>query len=101
MPRHLPLCAAIAAFALAACQREAPAPAATTPAPPPAAEPAHAFASGIDAADFVELDKNLSSDAFEGRGPGTPGEDKSVDYIQSQMQRIGLKPGNHGDWFQT
>jgi Zn-dependent M28 family amino/carboxypeptidase len=102
MPRIHPLCAVLAALALAACQRqEAPTPAATTPEPAPAATAEYAFSPDINAADFAELDKTLSSDAFEGRGPGTPGEDKSVDYIKAQMQRIGLKPGNNGDWFQT
>ena len=99
MPRILPLCAALAALALAACQRQAPAPAA--PAPETATPAAHAFSADINAADFAELDKTLASDAFEGRGPGTPGEDKTVEYIKAQMQRIGLKPGNNGDWFQT
>ena len=99
MHRRLPLCAALAALALAACQRQAPAPAASTPEP---ARPAtHAFSPEINAADFAELDKTLSSDAFEGRGPGTPGEDRTVEYIRSQMQRMGLKPGNDGQWFQT
>ena len=99
MPRILPLCAALAALALAACQREAPTPAA--PAPEAAKPAAHAFSADINAADFAELDQTLASDAFEGRGPGTPGEDKTVEYIKAQMQRIGLKPGNNGDWFQT
>jgi Zn-dependent M28 family amino/carboxypeptidase len=101
MQRHLLLCLA-AATAVAACQRH---PAATTaPAAVPSATAdaqAHAFSPAIDAGDFVEHVKVLSSDAFEGRGPGTPGEDKSVDYIKAQMQRIGLKPGNNGQWFQT
>ena len=101
MQRHLLLCLA-AATAVAACQRQ---PAATTaPAAVPSATAdaqAHAFSPAIDAGDFVEHVKVLSSDAFEGRGPGTPGEDKSVDYIKAQMQRIGLKPGNNGQWFQT
>ena len=103
MHRSLPLCTALAALALAACQRQAPAPEASAPAPQPAANAAatYAFSPEINAADFAELDKTLSSDAFEGRGPGTPGEDKSVEYIKSQMQRMGLKPGNNGDWFQT
>ena len=35
----------------------------------------------------------LSSDAFEGRGPATQGETKSVDYIVQQMQAAGLEPG--------
>ena len=66
-----------------------------------AARPRTRSSPAIDAADFAEHVKTLSSDAFEGRGPGTPGEDKSVEYIKAQLQRIGLKPGNNGDWFQT
>jgi Zn-dependent M28 family amino/carboxypeptidase len=38
-------------------------------------------------------DKTLSSDAFEGRGPGTPAETKTIDYVVSQMQAAGLQPG--------
>jgi Zn-dependent M28 family amino/carboxypeptidase len=102
MPRIHPLYAALAVFALAACQRQqAPEPAANASATPPAATAEHAFSPDINAADFAELDKTLASDAFEGRGPGTPGEDKSVEYIKAQMQRMGLKPGNNGEWFQT
>jgi Zn-dependent M28 family amino/carboxypeptidase len=37
--------------------------------------------------------RTLSSDAFEGRGPATAGEKKTVDYIVSQMKAIGLQPG--------
>ncbi|WP_295936388.1 M28 family metallopeptidase [uncultured Xanthomonas sp.] len=103
MSRKLVLCLAAAA-ALTACKREAPAPAADTAppaaAPAPAAAPTHAFSTGIAPADFAELVKMLSSDAFEGRGPGTPGEDKTVSYIRDQMQRIGLQPGNGDSWFQ-
>jgi Zn-dependent M28 family amino/carboxypeptidase len=36
----------------------------------------------------------LSSDKFEGRLPGTPGETRSVAYIQQQFKAIGLLPGN-------
>jgi Zn-dependent M28 family amino/carboxypeptidase len=35
----------------------------------------------------------LSSDAFEGRGPATTGETKTVGYIVQQMQAAGLQPG--------
>jgi len=38
--------------------------------------------------------KVLSSDAFEGRAPGTKGEELSVKYITEQFKAIGLKPGN-------
>ena len=39
------------------------------------------------------VDKTLSSDAFEGRGPATPAEQKTVTYIIQQMQAAGLAPG--------
>lgn len=37
--------------------------------------------------------KTLSSDAFEGRGPATPAEQRTVDYVIKQMQAAGLQPG--------
>ena len=43
----------------------------------------------------------LASDAFEGRGTGTPGEEKTVEYIRAQMQEIGLVGGAaDGEFFQ-
>ena len=41
--------------------------------------------------------KTLSSDAYEGRGPATPGETKTVAYIVAQMQAAGLQPGGTAD----
>src|SRR5262249_19533363 len=38
--------------------------------------------------------KVLASDEFEGRAPGSKGEDLSVKYITEQFKKIGLKPGN-------
>ncbi len=38
--------------------------------------------------------KVLASDEFEGRAPGTKGEELSVKYISEQFRSIGLKPGN-------
>ena len=37
--------------------------------------------------------RELSSDEYAGRFPGTPGEDKSVAYLISQVKAIGLNPG--------
>lgn len=37
--------------------------------------------------------KTLSSDAFEGRGPATPAEAKTIDYVVAQMKAAGLQPG--------
>lgn len=95
MPRKFLLCLAAGA-ALSACRQE------PTPPPPPAQvpAPAHAFSTDINAADFAELVKTLASDEFEGRAPGSHGEQLSVEYIRDQMQRIGLQPGNGDSWFQ-
>jgi Zn-dependent M28 family amino/carboxypeptidase len=38
--------------------------------------------------------KLLASDEFEGRAPGSKGEELSVKYITDQFKKIGLKPGN-------
>ncbi len=38
--------------------------------------------------------KVLASDEFEGRGPATAGEEKTVGYLIDQFQKMGLKPGN-------
>src|SRR5207248_5470734 len=38
--------------------------------------------------------KILASDEFEGRAPGTKGEELSVKYISDQFKAIGLNPGN-------
>lgn len=44
--------------------------------------------------------RELASDAYEGRVPGTPGEDRTIAYLIGRMQAIGLQPGNHGQWTQ-
>lgn len=36
----------------------------------------------------------LSSDEFQGRGPGTKGEELSIAYIEKQFRDAGLEPGN-------
>ena len=97
MSRTLLLSLAVV-VALAACKKtEAPVAAAPDAAP---ATPAHAFSTDINEADFAEMVKTLASDEFEGRGPGSVGEEKTVEYIKAQMQRIGLKPGNGDSYFQ-
>ena len=44
--------------------------------------------------------KTLSSDAFEGRKPFSPGEEKTVNYLKEQFEKIGLEPGNGESYFQ-
>ena len=41
----------------------------------------------------------LASDKFEGRFPGTIGEDLTVQYLSNTYSSLGLKPGNpDGTW---
>ncbi|MDC7807561.1 M28 family metallopeptidase [Luteimonas sp BLCC-B24] len=99
--RHSPLLLALPlALALAACGRDDAAPDAATTLPD--AQAAHTFSADITADDFDELVKTLASDEFGGRAPGTDGEEKTVEYIKAQFERIGLQPGgDNNGWYQT
>ncbi|MBX3698678.1 MAG: M28 family metallopeptidase [Dokdonella sp.] len=58
--------------------------------------PLIAFAADTPKFDAKRLSnevKELSSDAFEGRGPATAGEKKTIDYVVAQMKEAGLEPG--------
>ena len=52
--------------------------------------PASAGVSAAKLADHIQI---LSSDDFEGRGPATAGEVKTVKYLTEQFQAVGLQPG--------
>jgi len=44
----------------------------------------------------------LSSDEFQGRGPGTKGEELTIAYVEKQFRDAGLEPGNpNGTYFQA
>jgi Zn-dependent M28 family amino/carboxypeptidase len=89
MTRHVPLTfglnVLVALFASAALLSQA-------------AEPAFPL---IDGNAVLEHTKTLASDAFEGRAPGTKGEELTVAYLTEQLRKIGLQPGNpDGTWVQ-
>ena len=87
---------------LAACGRaenNAPPAPAGTPAASPAKEAAAAgpplsALPPVDAAAILQHIKVLSSNKFEGRAPGTRGEDLTVAYLETQFHDLGLQPGN-------
>ena len=72
----------------------------SSPAQPPAANTTSQ--SQVPLASMPKIDANavlahikvLSSDEYEGRAPGTKGEELSVNYIQDQFKKLNLKPGN-------
>jgi Zn-dependent M28 family amino/carboxypeptidase len=51
-------------------------------------------AGSIDGARILAHIKVLSSDEFEGRGPGTKGEELSIAYMEKQFRAAGLEAGN-------
>lgn len=59
-----------------------------------------ANAQTIPVETMKEVTRELSSDAYEGRAPTTPAEDKTIAYIVQRFERAGLKPGNKGKWTQ-
>ena len=71
------------------------------------AVPAIAASTGpFSAKRLSDIDRTLGSDAFEGRGPATRAETKTINYIADQFKAAGVQPG--GDmvngqrcWFQN
>jgi len=53
-----------------------------------------AAADRITAAELMQRINDLAADSMEGRAPGTPGEDKTVAYLESAFRGMGLAPGN-------
>ncbi|HXU35139.1 MAG TPA: M20/M25/M40 family metallo-hydrolase [Blastocatellia bacterium] len=63
--------------------------------------PSKAALDAITAEGVMGHIKTLSSDEYEGRGPGTHGEELAINYIAEQFKKVGLEPGNtDGTYFQ-
>ena len=55
----------------------------------------------ISADTLTAITATLASDQFEGRAPGTRGEDKTIGYLIGRFQALGLEPGGvDGSWVQ-
>ncbi|ALN93300.1 MULTISPECIES: M28 family metallopeptidase [Lysobacter] len=59
----------------------------------PAKAPKAPKAPTFDTKRLSEEVKVLSSDEFEGRGPATAGETKTIDYVVAQLKAAGVQPG--------
>jgi len=96
--RPLRVCVVILALVAAACSSE---PKTGAPAPPTAQHLSIGQLPPIDIEAMLAHTKILSSDEYEGRAPGTKGEERAVTYIADQFKNVGLKPGNSdGTYFQ-
>jgi Zn-dependent M28 family amino/carboxypeptidase len=55
---------------------------------------AKAAAQAINATMLLQHIRTLASDEFEGRAPGSKGEDLTVAFLEKEFRRIGAAPGN-------
>ena len=90
MPKQA-LLAILAAVIASSC---AGAPPETTAVPLPPGALTLAQLPDVDIVAVLAHTKQLSSDEFEGRAPGTEGERRTVDYLVGEFTKAGLKPGN-------
>ena len=89
---------AAAPTAVATPASESPASAAA-PSSTDSTEPTLAELPNIDTGAALTHIRALASDEFEGRAPGTPGEERTVKYLIDQFGAAGLAPGNpDGTW---
>ncbi|WP_379553281.1 M28 family metallopeptidase [Qipengyuania sp. DGS5-3] len=58
-------------------------------------------AGEINQATMVDITRELSLDEFQGRMPGTIGEEKTVALLTERFEAAGLQPGNDGSWVQN
>jgi len=66
------------------------------------ARPPETASRTIDPERILAHTTTLASDSFEGRGLGSPGEDKTVAYLSAEFARAGLRPGMpDGQWTQN
>lgn len=84
LPGPVALCACCLAALLAACTAHR-----TPPLP-----------TEIDDVGFRDDLRILAADDFEGRRPGTAGEQKTVAFLTAQFKKLGLKPGNGDSYLQ-
>jgi Zn-dependent M28 family amino/carboxypeptidase len=82
-----------AALVLAAACSRSEQPAATTAPAVPGRVPLSEMPK-TQSGPILERIKVLSGDEFEGRKPGTKGEELTVKYLEDEFKKLGLKPGN-------
>ena len=59
-----------------------------------APQPSAASMPKIDPQAILERTRTISADEYEGRAPGTKGEDLTVAYLEAEFRKLGLQPGN-------
>lgn len=86
--------AIVSALALSSASQTAASPAIDTSALPQIEVPV------LSEMTMKDVTRELSLDAYEGRAPGTIGEEKTVAHLIAKFKAAGLEPGNNGSWTQ-
>ncbi|RQO73912.1 peptidase M28 [Pedobacter sp. KBW06] len=67
---------------------------------PKALSPDSGAIKSINEQSFAQHIRVLTSDEFKGRKPFTIGETKTISYLKTEFEKLGLKPGNGNSFFQ-
>ncbi len=94
MKTAVPLIVVIVCVVAVGCSDAKPQPVAEAPPAPVSQHVPIGQLPPIDMNAVLAHTKVLASDEFEGRAPGTPGEERSVAFLVDQFKKAGLKPGN-------
>ena len=105
MNNRYKLCLAAVLAGLAGCSAEEPA-TETTLSTPIAVEMSGGNPAAEEALEQItdeymrEIIAEISGDAYEGRGPGAAGDEKTRAYLSKRMQELGLEPGGEDGSFE-
>ena len=65
-----------------------------------AGDPVETARQSITVDEVIAWTQRLASDEFQGRAPSSPGEERTIAYLRDEFQKLGLQPGNGGDFYQ-
>jgi Zn-dependent M28 family amino/carboxypeptidase len=87
------LAAACLVSGYAGCREQSAAPAAGSQPSAPQQIPLASLPK-VEPQAILERIKVLASDEYEGRAPGTKGEELTIQYLEAELKKLGLNPGN-------
>jgi Zn-dependent M28 family amino/carboxypeptidase len=84
----------VSAAVMAACSDGPSSPPSGAGASAASTPPAITSMPTFEIAPLLERTKALSADQYEGRAPGSKGEELTVAYLEQEFKKLGLQPGN-------
>ncbi|MFC3562529.1 M28 family metallopeptidase [Pedobacter jamesrossensis] len=85
------ICLSALAFSISACKQSAE---------NSAKEPDSTAIKAINDSSLTKYLSVIAADSLEGRKPFTNGEKKTINYLKTEFEKLGLKPGNGDSYFQ-